>query len=151
MSIPKRAQAAHLARAAAREHSIEIERVRPVLNKPGKRVFLFQPPVRDQPEAGALPCGRMSELSVARPPKEGNRLRANESRVDEIRKAELAGSHMPFALQVLAKDGLAHVILRRALSGILDQHVIERPRSLFEGDAADRRSVVKELRGVEPK
>ncbi len=57
---------------------------------------------------------------------------------------------MPFALEMVAKDGLPVVILRRPRRVIFDEHVIEGLGAGLVPDAHDGSRRVEQQRGVQP-
>jgi hypothetical protein len=77
-------------------------------------------------------------------------LRIRKGGVGEIGIAEFPWLHVPFALEMVAKDGLPVMILRRPRRIVFDEHIIERLGTCLVTDPDDRARWIKQQGGVQP-
>jgi hypothetical protein len=155
--VRRKMLAPHLAKLAHRagvgraiEQGIEIERMPLHLNELDERIGGHHPPVRDQLEAGPRAVRRMLHLGIAGALEERLRLRIRKGGVGEIGIAEFPGLHVPFALEMVAKDGLPVMVLRRLRRVIFDEHVIEGLGAGLVADPDDPAHWVKQQGGMQP-
>jgi hypothetical protein len=151
MLAPGLAKLAHRAGVGrAVKQGVEIERMPLHLDELDERVVGDQPPVGDKLEPGARAVRRMLHLGIPGALQERLRCRIRKGGVGEIGIAELPGLHVPFALEMVAKDGLPVVVLQRPRRVIFDEHVIEGLGAGLVPDADDGARRVEQQRGMQP-